>query len=311
MKEIILPFLCLVFSCLPIDAQDFIPLWSDTMPNSKGIEVKDSIARERIIQVGTPGVYAFLPSRQENTKTAVLIIPGGGYVRLAHEISGFSLAKWFNSIGVAAFVLQHRFPTSPDVEISWKAPLQDAQRAIRLIRNNAAKWDIDTTAIGVMGSSAGAHLSASLSTILEDWSQVGDGLDRLNYRPNFAILVSPVISMADSIVHKGSRSALLGDLKDDPNARIRFSMDHQVTSSNPPTLLIHASDDKSVSPLNSVAFFQALLNAGVTKSSLHIFPFGRHAISLRRQPGSTACWPMIVEKWMQEVGVLNPLQYQH
>ena len=290
-------------------AQEFLPIWSGNMPNSRGIVVHDSIARERIMQVGTPAIHAYFPSKAENNGTAVLIIPGGGYVRLAYEVSGIALAKWFNTMGVSAFVLQHRFPTSPDVEVSWKAPLQDAQRAMRYIRAHAADWGIDTTRIGVMGCSAGGHLSASLATIPDDWSAVGDTLDAHSYRPNFAILISPVISMADSIVHAGSRRALLGEMRDDAAMRHFFSLDHQVSASTPPTLLLHASDDKSVSSLNSVAFYKALKNAGVTQSSLHIFPMGRHAISLRRQPGSTALWPTIAEMWMEEVGVLVPLRY--
>lgn len=292
-----------------LSAQDFLPLWSGNMPNSRGMELSDSIANERIVQVGIPALHAFVPSVAENTGTAVIVIPGGGYVKLAHEISGFALAKWFNTLGVTAFVLQHRFPVSPDVEVGYKAPLQDAQRAVRYVRAHASQYGIDTTRVGVMGCSAGGHLSASLCTISDDWSRAGDSLDRFGFRPDFAILVSPVISMADSVVHKGSRKSLLGAGQNDPVLRQKFSLDRQVTPQTPPALLIHASDDPAVSPLNSVAYYRALIDHGVRKSSLHVFPFGKHSISLRRQPGSTALWPLIAEQWMEEVGVLIPKKY--
>lgn len=119
-------------------AQEFVPIWKEgNMPNSRGLLIKDSIANERIYQVGTPGMYVFETSQAENKGVAVLIIPGGGYARLAYQVSGFQLAKWFNTLGVTAFVLNHRLPQSPDVTESYKAPLQDAQRAIRYIRAHA------------------------------------------------------------------------------------------------------------------------------------------------------------------------------
>lgn len=292
-------------------AHAFLPLWGDTMPNRRGVTVVDTIVRERIVQVGTPALHLFEPSRAERTGTAVIVIPGGGYVKLAHEISGFALAKWLNTMGVTAFVLQHRFPTSPDVAVSYQAPLQDAQRAVRYVRAHAAAYGIDTSRVGVMGSSAGGHLAASLCALTVDWGVGHDSLDDYSCRPDFALLVSPVISMADSIVHRGSRRALLGDGVDDAALRRLFSADEQVSSQTPPAFIVHASDDPAVSPLNGVAYYQALVRAGVKRSSLHVFPFGRHSISLRRQPGSTALWPQLAEAWMVETGFLVPLTYEN
>ena len=165
-KEICLWLIAGVIQCA--SAQSFHSLWKDNMPNSKGITVKDSIANERVYQVGTPGVYVFEPSIAENKGVAVLIIPGGGYARLAYQISGWQLAKWFNTFGVTAFVLNHRMPQSPDVKVSYQAPLEDAQRAMRYIRSHAADYGIDVHKVGVMGCSAGGHLSACLSTFTED-----------------------------------------------------------------------------------------------------------------------------------------------
>lgn len=287
---------------------DSIPLWKERLPNSKGLHLANVVDHERVTQVGTPFVQVFEPSKAERTGTAVLIIPGGGYVRLAHEISGIALAKWFNTFGVTAFVLFHRFPQSADVVESYKAPLQDGQRAMRIIRAKASTYGIDPDKVGVMGSSAGGHLAASLSTMGQDWAKCGDSLDAYSFKPSFAILISPVISLrTDSIVHKGTRTNLLGVLEKDKAMLDLFSLERQVRPDTPPTLLIHASNDNAVSPLNSLRYYEALLAAGVPHCSLHVFNDGKHAISLRKQPGATKLWPEIAEDWLVESGFLSPL----
>ena len=284
-------------------AQSFHSLWKDNMPNSKGITVKDSIANERVYQVGTPGVYVFEPSIAENKGVAVLIIPGGGYARLAYQISGWQLAKWFNTFGVTAFVLNHRMPQSPDVKVSYQAPLEDAQRAMRYIRSHAADYGIDVHKVGVMGCSAGGHLSACLSTFTEDWGCGGDTLDRESFRPNFTILISPVISMGE-VAHRGSRDNLLG--KNPPVKLLhQFSCDERVTKHTPPAFIVHATNDGSVSSLNSILYYTALKRADVKKSTLHIFPEVGHSIALRNNPGTTVRWPVLAEEWLQEIGMLE------
>ncbi|MCR5360939.1 MAG: alpha/beta hydrolase [Bacteroidales bacterium] len=282
-------------------------LWPEgKMPNSRGVEVHDSIARQRIWMVGQPRIYAFMATKSEQTGTSVLVIPGGGYVKQAYETAGITFAKWLNSLGINAFVLLHRNPASPDVEESSTVPTMDAQRAIKWIRSNATRLGIDPNRIGVMGCSAGGHVSACVSTVADDMASVGDSLDSVAFRPDFAILVSPVISMSDAIVHRGSKLCLLGkDRASDKTFADRWSMELHVNAQNPPSLMIHASDDPAVSPLNSVRFYEALMANGVKKSSLHIFPFGKHSIAVRNQPGSTAHWPQIAEDWMREIGVLK------
>ena len=210
-------------------------------------------------------------------------------------------------MGVTAFVLIHRFPQSPDVIESYKAPLQDGQRALRYIRAHAEEYGIDIHKVGVMGCSAGGHLAASLCTIGEDWSKVGDALDAYSCKPSFAVLISPVISMDDAIVHKGSRTNLLGKREQDIALRNLFSLEKQVDGNTVPAILFHASNDKAVSPLNSIAYYTVLYKAGIEKSSLHLFPAGGHAISLRAQRGSTVMWPELAEAWLIENGFLSPL----
>jgi acetyl esterase/lipase len=280
-------------------AQEFIPIWpAGKMINSKGLNLKDSIANERIYQVGIPGMYAFFPSKQENKGAAVVICPGGGYERLAYVISGFQLAKWFNSIGVSAFVLNYRLPNSPDLLEREKGPLQDAQRAIKYIRSNAKLWGIKTDKVGIQGSSAGGHLATLAGTFKEDFSAVGDSVDQVSFRPDFMILVSPVIDLG-KYAHKGSLANLLGP-KPSPKLVSKYSTQLQVTATTPPAFIVDAIDDKSVNPHNSLLFYQALLENNVS-ASLHVFPQGGHSIALRNNPGSADLWTTICEKWMIEM----------
>jgi len=283
-------------------AQEFIPLWpKGKMPNTKGTNLKDSIANERVYRVGTPGMYAFFPSVQENKGSAVIICPGGGYERLAYVISGTQLAKWFNAIGVSAFVLNYRLPNSPDLKQREIGPLQDVQRAIRLVRANAAKWGIKADKIGVQGSSAGGHLAALSGTQTADVSAIGDSLNTVPFRPDYMILVSPVIDLG-TYAHAGSRKNLLGE---NPSNDLieKYSLQTQVTSATPPAFLVHAFNDKAVSARNSLLLYTALLDKGVS-ASLHIFPQGGHAIALRNNPGSTEQWTDLCEAWMIEMGFI-------
>jgi acetyl esterase/lipase len=261
------------------------------MPNTVGTQHYDSISRNRIWRAEQPRLYAYVPGLEERTSKAVIVIPGGGYIKQAYETAGVSIAKWLNTFGVTAFVLLHRLPNQPDVKDATIVPFQDAQRAVRWVRAHAAEYGIDREQIGVIGCSAGGHVCAGVSTIGQDLSACGDSLDRQPFRPNFCILVSPVIC---DYSHEGQHPRIAEMLEN-------TKFDEMVTNDNPPTLLIHASDDRTVNVSNSVKYFTALQNAGVKNCSLHIFPFGGHSISLRNQPGSTALWPAIAEEWMNEV----------
>jgi len=303
MLRSILTSLVLILSWQTVRAQEFIPLWDkDQIPNSRGIELEDKIENERIHQVGTPGMYAFFPSWQQNKGAAVVICPGGGYAHLAYVIGGTQLAKWFNSMGVSAFVLKYRLPDSPDIKERQIAPLQDAQRAVRIIRSNAKKWRIKPDKIGVLGTSAGAHLAADLGTSTEDAAKINDELDKFSFAPNFMILVSPVITMG-SHAHAGSKRNLLGA---NPSKQLieKYSLERQVTPATPPAFVVHAFDDKAVNVRNSLMFYEALLDRKIS-ASLHIFPNGGHAIALRNNPGSTETWTKLCEMWLVEMGLVS------
>lgn len=299
MKKILLfsLFLC----CLNLSySQEMINLWTEgKMPNSKGMVLTDSIADDRLYQVGKPRIYKFLASKEKNTGAAILIIPGGGYVRLTADYSNVSAALYYQKMGINAFVVCHRLPASPDLITPYTAPLQDIQRAMRIIYANAEEWRIDTKRIGVFGTSAGGHGATTLGTHTEDVSAIGDELDKCLFNPAFMILVSPVISLKAPIAHKGSRDRLIG--KDASTKLIEaYSNETRVTKETPPALMIHANNDTGVSPLNSVAFYQALQAVGVS-SSLHIFPYGGHRLSINNNPGSAKMWPEISIEWLREM----------
>lgn len=285
-----------------VAGQEFVPLWEKgKMPNSRGMYLKDDIRNERIYQVGRPGFYAFFPSRQENTGAAVLICPGGGYERLAYQISGIQLAKWFNTLGISAFVLNYRLPNSPDLKQREIGPLQDAQRSMRVIRSNAEKWQISTDKIGVMGTSAGGHLAAHLGTATEDAAKIGDSLDKVSFAPNFMILVSPVITMGE-YGHATSKKNLLGPNPSNESVD-KTSLENHVKPRTSAVFIVHANDDKAVDPRNSLMFYNALLEKNIP-ASLHIFPNGGHSIALRNNPGSTETWTKLCEMWLVEMGFI-------
>jgi len=293
----------IVLCCNYLAAQEFIPLWpSSKMPNSKGLTLKDSIVNERIYQVGTPGMYAYFPSKDDNCGGAVVIYPGGGYSHLTYNLGGIQLAKWFNTLGMSAFVVNYRMPTSPDLVQKETGLLQDAQRALKIVRANATAWKINKNKIGVMGSSAGGHLAALTGTLTKDISWINDALDSVAFRPDFMILISAVIDMG-KFAHAGSREVLLGK---NPSQQLidKYSVQNNVTENTPPCFIAGAYNDKTVTPQNSLLFYQALLDKKVV-ASFHVFPQGGHAINVNNNPGSTALWTLLCESWLKEMGFID------
>ncbi len=303
MKRVFLGLNMVLFLVFAGFTQEFIPLWPQgKMPNSKGVKTEEVIVNDRILQVETPGIHLFFTSKEENNGGAVLICPSGGYHHLTYDLGGFQLAKWFNTIGMNAFVLIYRLPNSPDLTERQKAPLQDAQRAMRIIRANAENWHIQKDKIGVMGTSAGGHLAATLATHPEDLSTVGDSLDKYSFHPDFQILISPVITM-DEYAHTGSLRYLLGE--NPPKQLVEeYSNELHVSDTTAPCFIVHAGNDKSVDPRNSLMYFEALLDHQVS-ASLHIFPKGGHSIALTYNPGSTQLWSTLCEAWLKEMGFIK------
>lgn len=244
-----------------------IPLYEKLNSLSEETHSIDSTFGLLIRNITNPVLKAFIP-KNTNAKSAVIICPGGGYHVLLFEREGTKVAETFNKHNIAAFVLKYRLPGKSN---SF-APLQDAQRAIQLIRENAGKWGIDPTKIGIMGFSAGGHLAASLGVHYD--SVLVKNKIKTKLRPDFMILVNPVISFTDSIGHLGSRENLLGQNPDNNLIRF-FSNELHITDATPKTILFHTDDDHVVPVENSLYFYRELHKHGVP-AELHIYSKGDH-----------------------------------
>ncbi|MGC4232406.1 MAG: alpha/beta hydrolase [Niabella sp.] len=299
MKKLLYIFSLLV-AANNLSAQQVISIWPQgKMPNSKGLHLPDSIDKGYLFTTTDPKMYFYPALEEKNTGAAVLIVPGGGYLRLPADYSKNATALYYQSKGINVFVLCHRLPGSRDLVNPEKAPLQDAQRAMRIIRANANSWGIDPDRIGVGGTSAGGHVASTLGTHTEDLSAIGDSLDQYSFKPAFMMLVSAVISFKNEIAHKGSRTSLIGN--DPADEMIQYySNENRVTKETPPALLIHGNDDRTVPSLNSVVFYQALRSAGVS-ASLHIFPSGGHGYTVNMKSGAASLWPGIAIEWLKEM----------
>ena len=254
----------------------------------------------RISKIKTPTLTAYLPPADKANGTAVVICPGGGYSIVAIDHEGFKVAEKFNEMGVAAFVLKYRIPDKKNQTDPSIAPLQDAQQAILTVRANAKKWNIDPARIGIMGFSAGGHLASTAGTHFEH--SLIDNPGNISVRPDFMILIYPVISAEIAITHSGSFKNLLG-----PNASAEqlnlYSNEKQVTAKTPPAFLVHASDDGGVSPNNSIVFYQALLKNKIP-AELHIYQNGGHGFGMHNVTTKDE-WMERCKNWLDKNGWLK------
>ena len=267
------------------------PLWPEgEVPGAKGTEAKD-----------TPKLTVHLPEKRSAKGTAVVICPGGGYryVAIGHE--GHEIARWLNTHGIAAFVLDYRHNGNG---YQHPIPLQDAQRAIRTVRAGAEKWKLNPKHIGIVGFSAGGHLASSAAVHFDAGdADADDAVERVSSRPDFAVLGYPVIAFDKPYSHRGSQANLLGE---NPSAELieKMSTERQVTKNTPPTFLWHTGEDAGVMPENSVQFYLALRRAGVP-AELHVYQHGRHGLGLATQVEGTKAWPGQCIDWLRGQGMLD------
>lgn len=283
--------------------QEFtLPLWENNIPNQSNIrviETSESTDIVRIQQVDKPTIEVYLPSKKSQTGEAVVICPGGGYKILAIDFEGEDVAKWFNANGITAIVLKYRLPHTQNNIEGRLSPFLDLQRAVRLIRYNSDKWNINPHKVGVIGFSAGGHLASTLGTHFEDNFFTSDSIDAISCRPDFMILMYPVITFNEPYLHKGSRSFLIGD-SPNPNLINYYSNELHVTEKTPPTFLVHAGDDGAVPIENSLMFYEELKKHNV-KSEMHIFPEGGHGFGLAIGKGRLEEWKNLCVDWIRYI----------
>lgn len=296
---LMLPLTAAVSSAAPPADGTVLTLWPEGVPGQHGSLADEHWEDGRVSNIHEPTLTVCAPAVDRPTGTAVIVCPGGGYTRLSFEREGWQYARWLSQQGITAFILKNRVKEYPH-----PAPLQDVLRAIRLVRAHAADYGLDPTRIGVMGSSAGGHLAASASTLFDHPDgKTGAELDAVSARPDFAILMYPVISLADGVTHEGSRTNILGD-DPSPARRALLSLENQVTAATPPTLLIHTQDDQTVPVANALRYYTALCEAGVP-GELYIFQHGPHGMAMVPGLGTASSWPDRARAWLIDRGLTS------
>jgi len=281
-----------------------LPLWpADKIPNYQKTDEVERVENTDIIRISkvqSPDIAVYLPASTNSTGQAVIICPGGGYTYISYDWEGTDIAKLLNAKGITAIVLKYRLPDAKSNIIRQLSPLLDAKRAMRIVRANADKWRIKKNNIGIMGFSAGGHLAATLATHFDNGDKNSkDSIEQQSSRPDFAVLVYPVITMNKSFTHMGSRENLLGSNPDSSLVNF-YSNELQVTKDTPPTFLLHATDDETVPVENSLVFYEALKKNNVS-AEMHIFPHGGHGFALALQQGPLEIWPELLVSWMRSL----------
>lgn len=275
-----------------------LPLWPEGVPGLHADAAPEKIVNGRIVHVHFPTLTVYAPEPGKANGTAVIYAPGGGYVKIAAGENGGPETTGLRERGVTVFLLKYRLD-----DYGHPAPFQDMLRAVRLVRSQAAEFGVRADRIGVMGASAGGHLAACAATLWDaPEGRTGAALDAVSARPDFAILIYPVITMEEPYVHKGSREALLGKAPA-PALAASLSLERHVRKDMPPVCLIATMADKSVPVENTLRFYQALRDAGVPAEA-HLYAQGSHGDSLDPQYGPTALWPQRVAEWMHFNGWL-------
>lgn len=305
-KKALIFFVFLTGTTSQIQAQNqIIPIWNKIPDEIKALDYKENESiKDGKVQstslVTIPTLSIFLPKDSKPNQAAVLIFPGGGYQHLAIDKEGTKVAQWLNTLGIAAFVVKYRLPSDKIMKNKNIGPLQDAQEAMRYVRQNAAKYNIDANKIGIMGFSAGGHLASTLATHFDD--KVYETSSKTSARPDFSLLIYPVISMVNEVTHKGSQTSLLGN---SPSQEVldNFSSEKRVTAQTPPAFLVHATDDTVVLPENSINYYLALKKNAVP-AELHIYEKGGHGFGLGVKDTSKF-WTRDCEEWLRTNGYAN------
>jgi acetyl esterase/lipase len=277
-----------------------VPLYGDgPIPNSKpGPNQEFGAERGFLQKVSRPEILVYLPAKSRANGASILIFPGGSYAGLTFNYEGTQQAQFFTDHGIAAFVVKYRIPSDQTMVDKSIGPLQDAQQAIRFVRLHAEEWNLDPKRVGAIGFSAGGHVASTLATHFEKAYVANPG--HINLRPDFLIVVYPVISMDSKIAHMDSRKALLGPHPSASQVRF-FSSELQVTRETPPTLILDAVDDRLVDPENSIVFLEALRHAGVPVEA-RFFERGQHGFFLMPRDR----WQESILEWLRYDGWLCP-----
>jgi len=282
-------------------AQDFkLKVWPNGAPDSNGLTQPEELFEgKRVRNVSVAEIYVYLPKMGINTGAAVVICPGGGYMMEAMDHEGYDMASWLASQGIAGIVLKYRLPYGHD-----QIPLEDTQRAIRIVRDKASEWGINPSKIGIAGSSAGGHLASTAGTNFDSGKpDATDPVEKFSCRPNFMLLLYPVITFKEEFTHLGSRVNLIGQGNNWKMVE-KYSNELNVTSQTPPTFMVLADDDNAVPPRNSVEFYLALKKFNIP-AEMHIFREGGHGFGMNKKNLPVDQWPNLFMLWMKAMKIIS------
>jgi acetyl esterase/lipase len=284
-----------------LTAQDkTLKVWPDGAPNDNGMkQPEEKYDGVRVRNVSEAEMYVYLPEKEKNTGAAVVICPGGGYMIEAMDHEGYEMAGWLASKGIAGIVLKYRLPYG-----HHEIPSGDARQAMRIVRSNAKEWGIDPAKVGIAGSSAGGHLASTVGTRFDSGNKESSNLvEQMSCRPDFMLLLYPVISFNEAIGHMGSRKNLIGEGNDWKLAK-QYSNELNVTRETPPAFLVLADDDKAVIPQNSVEFYLALKKNDVP-AEMHIFQEGGHGFGMTKKNLPVDQWPDLFYNWLKAMKIIE------
>ena len=300
MKKIFSAIALITLSLSAMTQNLTIKVWPNGAPDSNGLTVpEETYEGRRVRNVSEAELYVYFPKKEINTGAAVVICPGGGYMIEAMDHEGYEMAEWLATQGVTGVVLKYRLPYGHD-----QIPLKDAQRAMRIVRQKAAEWNINPEKIGIAGSSAGGHLASTAGTKFDLGNpDASDPLEKFSCRPDFMLLLYPVITFNEEFGHMGSRVNLIG-----PGNKWelveKYSNELQVTAQTPPTFFILADDDGSVPPRNSIEFYLALKKFKIP-AEMHIFSQGGHGFGMTKKNLPVDQWPELFAQWMKSQGIIK------
>jgi acetyl esterase/lipase len=300
MKYTVLFLISLVMTFTLFAQDKVLKVWPNGAPNHNGMdEPEEKYDGVRVRNVSEAEIYVYLPEKEKNTGAAVVICPGGGYWIEAMDHEGYAIAEWLKENGVAGIVLKYRLPYG-----HHEIPSGDARQAIRIARHHAGEWGINPGKIGIAGSSAGGHLASTVGTRFDYGnSESNDLLERLSSRPDFMLLLYPVITFREEFGHMGSRKNLIGEGNDWKLVE-KYSSELHVTPETPPAFLILPDDDKTVPPRNSVEFYLALKENNVP-AEMHIFAEGGHGFGMNKKNLPVDQWPELFYNWLKSIKIIE------
>ena len=294
MKKINLILLSLCITGVVMAQNKTLKVWPNGAPNDNGMtEPEEKYDGVRVRNVSEAEMYVFSPEAEKNTGAAVVICPGGGYWIEAMDHEGYDIARFLQEKGITGIVLKYRLPYG-----NHEVPSSDARQAIRIVRANAKGWGIDPEKIGIAGSSAGGHLASTAGTVFDYGNKENSNkVEQQSCRPDFMLLLYPVITMNEEFTHLGSRENLIGKGHDKELIR-KYSNELNVSAETPPTFLVLADDDNAVPPKNSINFYLKLKEYNVP-AELHIFAKGGHGFGIRKNGMPADNWPNLFIDWLK------------